>query len=250
MVSSGETPIARLLALASRGESTATGILRSLAGRPVSGTGVDLDTLLPEVARQGKLSGESTERLLLIQRTLERALSRLSDAGGVIGRGEGRRPAGQPGQVGELPGQKPTEQESVALEVVTPAPGTQRLPGVPTAPADLGFSLVAPSGPDRGSLEASLAQALSRSAGDATGPMYKAAMPLVAPAVSAVAASAMMARREEARPAAQATGPKPSETSQDAKAGDAVDLDALAVEMADRILRRMKRDKERRGFYG
>jgi hypothetical protein len=69
----------------------------------------------------------------------------------------------------------------------------------------------------------------------------------VAPALSAVAATAMMSRKAETRPAAA----KP-ETAQ-AQAGDKgppVDLDALAAEMTDRIARRLRRDKERRGFHG
>jgi len=86
---------------------------------------------------------------------------------------------------------------------------------------------------------------------DSTVPSYHGMMPLVSPAVSAVASRAMLSERREGgtRP-----GPAPSGT-EDARGresgrGQTIDMDALAMEMAERIIRRLKREKERRGLYG
>ncbi len=106
-----------------------------------------------------------------------------------------------------------------------------------------------PAGPVVGPGTTPLLGGLIRT-GETPGPALRG-LPLVAPAVSVVASQAMMSRRGEG-PAA-----RPART-QDAQAGAAgaqgvgsqpIDLDVLAMEMAERILRRMKREKERRGHH-
>jgi hypothetical protein len=47
-----------------------------------------------------------------------------------------------------------------------------------------------------------------------------------------------------------ATRPAAAGPDRNSAAGASIDLDGLAAEMSERILRRFKRDKERRGFYG
>ncbi len=82
-------------------------------------------------------------------------------------------------------------------------------------------------------------------------------MPLVAPAVKAVAQTALLSSRAEESPAARvssssapAGGASSQEAATPAEAPSLTKeaLEALAVEMADRIARRMKREKERTGW--
>lgn len=79
------------------------------------------------------------------------------------------------------------------------------------------------------------------------GPSYHGSFPLVSTALSSVAATALTAAKAD-----ESTTPAKAPDSSDAdpQGGQAVDLDGLAAEMSERILRRLKRDKERRGFYG
>lgn len=73
------------------------------------------------------------------------------------------------------------------------------------------------------------------------------AWPLVATSLGAVSAVARLASRTT-----EASGEGPQQGAEPGRgsAQDAVDLDRLAEEMTTRILRRMKRDGERRGTYG
>ena len=84
--------------------------------------------------------------------------------------------------------------------------------------------------------------------GKEEGPAYRGALPLVGPRVVAeVGQRAMLSKREERLRSRQEAGPVLEE---ERPPGVKVDLEALAMEMADRILRRIKREKERRGLYG
>ena len=82
-------------------------------------------------------------------------------------------------------------------------------------------------------------------------PAYGGLLPLVSPALSAVRGQAMMSRREEGGQPRPPTGPEAARESPAAgSGGKRIDMDALAMEMAERIMKRMRRDKERRGLYG
>ena len=134
------------------------------------------------------------------------------------------------------------------------------LPGLPghgteATPSSTNLDLITPFAPPAGGFPAeraapspTFASTLAMPRG---GSEWHGMFPLVQPALSAVAAGAMMSRRDET-PASQPSGPAQqaeSKGGEDSK-GPTIDLDALAGEMADRIARRLKRDKERRGFYG
>ena len=80
------------------------------------------------------------------------------------------------------------------------------------------------------------------------GPAYRGSLPLVgARVVAEVGQRAMLSRREERHQPRQEPSPAFEE---ERPPGVKVDLEALAMEMADRILRRIKKEKERRGLYG
>lgn len=72
------------------------------------------------------------------------------------------------------------------------------------------------------------------------------AWPLISTSLAAVSSVARLASRESG----PLPTPAPESTRSEANGGDAVDLDGLAEEMATRILRRIKREKERRGDHG
>ena len=91
-------------------------------------------------------------------------------------------------------------------------------------------------------------------------PRDQAAMPLIAPAVQAVAQSALRSARSEQSPgervraeekhgapaaAGEETGPERTEAGQLTREA----FEQLALQMADRIARRMQRDRERRGQW-
>ena len=91
----------------------------------------------------------------------------------------------------------------------------------------------------------------------AAGGGMKAAMPLVAPAMAAVASQAMRSAKDEQAPGDRvraeqvAKGGAQEETQ--AQGGEATlsreAFEALAQQMADRVGREMKRDRERRGQW-
>ncbi|NOZ02042.1 MAG: hypothetical protein GXP54_09165 [Deltaproteobacteria bacterium] len=83
-------------------------------------------------------------------------------------------------------------------------------------------------------------------------PAYRGVMPLVSPALSAVADQAMLSRREPGVTTGLETSRKQDvdSASRAEGSGKGIDMDALAMEMAQRIMRRIKRDKERRGLNG
>jgi hypothetical protein len=228
----------------------------------------------------GSVVTNAAPDLVLVQRTLARALSALAPLPGVTegdvlsflaGTGRPRRAAGaSPAAAG--PRRGPGEDGDRILvdaglpagaaesrSAVRPTAGRPELPGLPgrehgtdRAP-EADFDLVSPAAAtgspasSRPMPSPAIPATAFPGSPAGTGPAYRGSLPLVAPALSAVAATAMMSRKAETRPAAA----KP-ETVQ-AQAGDKgppVDLDALAAEMTDRIARRLRRDKERRGFHG
>lgn len=82
-------------------------------------------------------------------------------------------------------------------------------------------------------------------------PGYKGMMPLVSPALSAVAGQALLSpRADESGPGGPTGSREPEETAPGDSSSKRIDMDALAMEMAERILRRIKRDRERRGLHG
>jgi hypothetical protein len=79
-----------------------------------------------------------------------------------------------------------------------------------------------------------------------TGPTYREAWPLISTSLAAVSTVARLASRDSGP-----LPPAPESTRSEANDnGESVDLDGLAEEMATRILRRLKREKERRGDHG
>jgi hypothetical protein len=129
------------------------------------------------------------------------------------------------------------------------------LPGLPSIPAHAprfdvsrsDRSLVSPGGAG-GSPGPSFASLLGSGSPSLSGPTYHGTHPLVSTALASVAATARLAPAIDTPAAAQAPGTAAAEPG--APGAQAVDLDGLAAEMSERILRRLKRDKERRGFYG
>lgn len=135
--------------------------------------------------------------------------------------------------------------------IVRPERVEARTPGLPEESVILEMSLwdTGPAGPVVGPGTAPSLGGLIRT-GETPGPALRG-LPLVAPAVSAVATQAMMSRRSEgptARPTRTPDAQAPAAGSE-AAGSQPIDLDVLAIEMAERILRRMKRDKERRGHH-
>jgi hypothetical protein len=118
----------------------------------------------------------------------------------------------------------------------------------PGAPTERSASLVNVSTSGRLAAHAgSLASPLGSLAGiPQTGQALHGGFPLVSTALSTVAATAMTASRDDE----PATRPAAAGPDRNSAAGASIDLDGLAAEMSERILRRFKRDKERRGFYG
>lgn len=124
-----------------------------------------------------------------------------------------------------------------------------RPPGLPEEPVTIELSLgdTGPAGPVVGPGTVPSISGLIR-AGEAPSPALRG-LPLVAPAVQAVASQAMLSRRTEGARPTQAPGGQAPATGAQAAGSQPIDLDVLAMEMAERILRRMKRDKERRGHH-
>lgn len=164
----------------------------------------------------------------------------------------GRRSERAGGAVGDLvspPGTDATAGEPA--RTVRPERIEARTPGLPEEPVILEMSLgdTGPAGPVVGPGTVPSLSGLIR-AGETPGPALRG-LPLVAPAMSAVASQARMSRRSEgpaARPTRTPDAQAPAAGSQ-AAGSQPIDLDVLAIEMAERILRRMKRDKERRGHH-
>ena len=87
----------------------------------------------------------------------------------------------------------------------------------------------------------------------------RSAMPLVSPALQAVASQAMLSAKTEQAPgdrvrSEQAAGSRGTDAAAEAsQAGEASlsreAFEALAQQMADRVARQMKRDRERRGQW-
>lgn len=163
----------------------------------------------------------------------------------------GRRPGRTDGAAGDLlfsPGTGATTAES---RTIRPERVEVRAPGLPEEPVTLELSLgdAGPAGPVVGPGMAPSLGGLVRT-GETPGPALRG-LPLVAPLVSVVASQAMMSRRSEG-PAARPARTPDAQASAGGGQGEGsqpIDLDVLAMEMAERILRRMKRDKERRGHH-
>ncbi len=130
-------------------------------------------------------------------------------------------------------------------------PGLPDLPGAPGPQIDVSL-------PDRGLVRPGGISSMLSSLGVPVpsvpaGPTYHGSYPLVSTALSSVAATALASGTgEQPRGQAQSASQGQAGTGDksEAAAGQSVDLEGLAAEMTERILRRLKRDKERRGFYG
>jgi hypothetical protein len=234
----------------------------------------------------GTIPTGASPDLILVQRTLARALSALApEAGGAgeAGRAGGEvidflsagraatvlhgaaRPAERAG-ADTVPEADERAMVDTALgsatavagkgSAVRPSRGRSVPPGLPqadtTTAAAADFDLVAPppvtTGPGAtASIPSFPMQPTAFPGSPARGPALRGGLPLVAPALSAVSATSFMSRKEETRPAASRR--EAARETADHK-GPAIDLDTLAAEMTDRIARRLKRDKERRGFHG
>ncbi|MGM0576312.1 MAG: hypothetical protein ACQEXJ_11330 [Myxococcota bacterium] len=97
---------------------------------------------------------------------------------------------------------------------------------------------------------------LAESVLDAPDAGERVPLPLVAPAVKAVAQTAMRKPSSEQRSGASSRDGRAGDSSPSPAEGSAPEaelskeaFESLALEMADRIARRMKRDKERRGIW-
>jgi hypothetical protein len=141
-------------------------------------------------------------------------------------------------------------------EAVKPSPVEAIPPGIPVAEDRMEWSiadrkLVSVGGMGTAAAGTAIAIPPATSGGGAAAsePSYKGAMPLVRPAIQAVAATAMLKERGGAS-SGQGSGAAGKSGPQDQQDERGIDLDSLAVEMAERIMRRLKREKERRGFHG
>jgi len=148
----------------------------------------------------------------------------------------------EPAEVVALP--RLDTHEAVRAERVEALP-----PGLPEEPVTLSLSAEMAPGPVVGPGGAPPLTGLIQSGASPVGPSFAGSWPLVAPALSAVAAQAMLSSRREAPARASQPAAGPAESSAPSGGAQAIDLDALAMEMAERILRRMKREKERRGYH-
>lgn len=127
---------------------------------------------------------------------------------------------------------------------VRPSPGRPVTPGLPSGEAVSDIEFVKPFTPSKSVVSPFTENVFSQATRLA--PVQRGSLPLVTPHV-VVTPTPMMSRREEQRPAPAKSA---SQQQQKVETGPVLDLEALAAEMADRIARRLKRDKERRGFYG
>ncbi len=119
------------------------------------------------------------------------------------------------------------------------APGhAEALPGIPQ-PSSVTWTFPATGGSTAGA-------GLSPQA--AAGPVYRDSWPLVSTSLAAVSMTAQLAAKETGEP--ETPKAQGSDANESGETGGTVDLDSLAEEMATRILRRLKRDKERRGAHG
>lgn len=151
----------------------------------------------------------------------------------------------------------PLLQESAALEYVElpkvipekPSSAEGRLPGIPQSQdkiewsiADRGFVRLGEMGVPHG------APPVATKPQNISEPTYKGFLPLVRPAIQAVASTALAKSRAE--PVGSQKPSTKDSTSGMKQKEKGIDLDSLAVEMAERIMRRLKKEKERRGFHG
>jgi hypothetical protein len=150
-------------------------------------------------------------------------------------------------------GEGPTRTDRASMR---PGRGTRQapLPGIPEAPSTVSLSLPVPGSRSPESLWGTTPMASVHGApAIASTPTFQqpgGGFPLVAPALAAVSATASLSRTQDGPPASARQRPEDVSRSGHSAGGPTVDMDALAEEMASRILRRIKRDKERRGING
>lgn len=121
-------------------------------------------------------------------------------------------------------------------------------PVAPTALDDLDWSLVSPHAPAREGNRSTPDMGMLSRATLGAGSVTRADLPLIAPATMAVATQAQLSSREDRAPTASApanAGKSDSKQAAEAK----VDLDKLAVEMANRISIMSRVQLERRGIW-
>lgn len=121
-------------------------------------------------------------------------------------------------------------------------------PVAPTALDDLDWSLVSPHAPAREGNRSTPDMGMLSRATLGAGSVTRADLPLIAPATMAVATQAQLSTREDRAPTASApanAGKSDSKQAAEAK----VDLDKLAVEMANRISIMSRVQLERRGIW-
>ncbi len=233
--------------------------------------------------RPSRVSIPSLERLMIVQRTLGRALggipsdgeiSRLLDAGSDAVsylRAAARRDTAfaefdtTDWDVADREWITPNGGEKAAVEHTATAPAstprtTVRPRSIPTSTPGTteSSSSLSPYGtrdlvmPGTGrsptnTAKRAAASLFSLSSPRASAPSSGSAVPrpLVVPALSAVASSAMQKSADQ--PVKKER--KDDSMSSESHSGDAaIDIDSLAMELADRIMARMKRERERRGF--
>jgi len=138
-------------------------------------------------------------------------------------------------------------------------PGRSRLPGLPEGPTEtdsaplveVSFGASLDLGSPRASGPLGLPSALSGETSGLPAPTYHGTLPLISAGVSAVSAAALASRHRPGEGRSSETQEPASRKAQEetAKGQASLDLEGLAAEMTQRILRRLKREKERRGFH-
>jgi hypothetical protein len=235
-------------------------LVRSLAALPPPGPGIEGRAPSADAPRLAAAAGTSdlVEWIRLLGGGHPAATSQDApvtaraaegiEAGALVAPGAG--PSGDSSFGLRLPGAGPAI-DRVRPEGIRGAP----LPGLPSTPAPAprfdvsrsDRSLVSPGGAG-GFPGTSFASLLGSAPPSLSGPTYHGTHPLVSTAIGSVAATARLAATIDTPAAAPPPGTAAAEPG--APGARAVDLDGLAAEMSERILRRLKRDKERRGFYG
>lgn len=151
-----------------------------------------------------------------------------------VSRDQGRRLRGGDGD--SLPGGPPVPHARPAAAALPTLPGLPR-------PSTVTWSLAAATHGGGGSDAPAGLPGAQAGPGQ---PAYRDGWPLVATSLAAVSMTARLATRESGPPSPQVEQESSRETGD---SGGGVDLDSLAEEMASRILRRLKREKERRGVH-
>ncbi|MBP7126121.1 hypothetical protein KBD49_07130 [Myxococcota bacterium] len=142
---------------------------------------------------------------------------------------------------------------------VRPEPGRVRLPGLPGEPeetistplVEVSLGTASPHSGIGGPGSPGLSPGIPGQPPDLPGPKYHGALPLISAGISTVSAAALASRDRpgEGRSAGSRDPAAQKAREETARGQASLDLEGLAAEMTQRILRRLKREKERRGFH-